>query len=96
MCSRDHILQTLRQAREHLFSKYHLRSIALFGSYARDEQTEESDVDLLVDFEVTPGMEVVDLVLELEDLLRKRVDLVTPAALRPNVRPYVERDLVYV
>jgi len=51
MSSREHILELLRQAKSNVERRYHVRTMALFGSYSRNEQTEGSDVDLLVDFD---------------------------------------------
>ena len=74
-----------------------VRSLGLFGSMARDEATDASDVDLLVEFE---GPATFDAYMDLKELLERilvrRVDLVTKRALKPLVRPYVERDLVNV
>jgi hypothetical protein len=69
----------------------------LFGSTARDEAGQESDLDLLVDFEVGPTFDsFMGLKFYLEDRLGKRVDLVTPNALKPRMRPIVEREAVDV
>lgn len=74
-----------------------VRRIALFGSTARDEAGQESDLDLLVDFEVGPTFDsFMGLKFYLEDRLGKRVDLVTPNALKPRMRPIVEREAVDV
>lgn len=70
-----------------------VRSLRLFGSVARDEATEASDVDLLVDFDDSPTFSrFMDLRFYLEDLLGTRVDLVTENGLRERVRPFVEKD----
>ncbi len=92
--------QTIRQTLEHhklaLFQKYPLRSMALFGSYATGSANENSDVDILVDFLQPVGFEVVDLAIELETLLQKKVDLTTVKALKPALWEFVEPQLQYV
>jgi predicted nucleotidyltransferase len=76
--------------------KYPIESIAMFGSVARGESTSESDIDLLVDFSGPIGFEIVDLVLDLEELLETKVDLVSRKAIKPRMMPFIEKDLVYV
>ncbi len=74
-----------------------VKSIALFGSVARDEATPDSDVDVLVDLGASPTFDQYMTVLEfLEDRLGTNVDLVTSGGLRPRVRPYVEREMIRV
>jgi predicted nucleotidyltransferase len=76
--------------------KYDLKSIALFGSIAREEATEKSDIDILVEFEKPIGLEFVLLADELEEILGIQVDLVTPKALKPKMFEYIKQDLQYV
>ena len=77
--------------------QFGVRSLALFGSVARDDARPDSDVDLLVEFYgPTTSDGYMGLKFFLEDLLNRRVDLVTQRALRPALRSYVERDLVRV
>ena len=74
-----------------------MATIALFGSYARDQATDESDVDILVRFEGTAtSRSYFGVQFYIEDLLDRRVDLVTEKALRPELRPFVEREALDV
>jgi uncharacterized protein len=74
-----------------------VKSLALFGSFARDESRPESDVDVLVDFEGPATFDAyMDVKELLERVLERRVDLVTRAALKPSVKPFIERDLLHV
>ncbi len=74
-----------------------MAAIALFGSYARDQATDESDVDILVRFEGTAtSRSYFGVQFYIEDLLDRRVDLVTEKALRPELRPFVEREALDV
>ena len=78
-------------------TRFHVKSLALFGSVARDEAGPESDLDLLVEFEGTATFDsYMGLKLYLEDLLGSRVDLVMRKALRPRMVPSVEREAVRV
>ncbi len=71
--------------------------LGLFGSFVRGEQHADSDVDLLVEF--GPGQKTFDhfmaLGFLLEDLLQRRVELVTPESLSPYIKPYVFREVEY-
>ena len=72
-------------------------SLSLFGSVARGDSTDDSDIDLLVRFDCRADFDrYMDLKLFLEDLLGQRVDLVTEQALREEVRAHVEQDLLRV
>jgi uncharacterized protein len=95
--TREDILTILRAHKTEIQKKYPVASLALFGSFARGEQTSESDVDLLVEFNGPIGLEIVDLVEYLENLLRvKKVDLISRKYLKPHYRPYIEADAIDV
>ncbi len=78
--------------------KYPIQSLALFGSYSRNEATEESDIDLLITFSNNEiGYEYLDLYFDLQQLFgNKKIDLVTPAAIQPHYWPFIKEDLYYV
>jgi len=91
--------EAVRRIKEHLSTirGFGVKKLGLFGSVARDQSTETSDVDVLVEFEAAATFDgYMDLKFFLEDLLGTRVDLVTRAALRDFTRESVERDLVHV
>jgi len=97
MFTRDHILEQLRQLKPDMEKKYHVRSMALFGSYSRNEQTEASDVDLLVDFAEPINYVAIGHFAEtLETRLGLPVDLIPADALKPRHHKVIEEDLVYV
>lgn len=78
----------LREHLPELRKKYAIRSLDLFGSYLRNEQTPESDVDILLDLDDRQPMSLlrfIQLENELSDLLGKRVDLVEKSALKPVI-----------
>ena len=94
---RDLAISTLRGYLPTLRRDYGVRRVALFGSTARDEARDDSDLDLLVDFESGPTFDsYMGLKFFLEDHLGLRVDLVTPKALKPRLRPIVEREALDV
>ena len=94
--SRDDVLRLLSEHRSD-WARFGLASLSLFGSFARDEAGPESDVDFLVEFEGPITFHrYMDLKFFLEDLLGRRVDLVTQGSLRERVRPYVEREAIRV
>lgn len=66
---------------------------ALFGSFARGEATKESDIDLLVRFSKPKGFNWLDAAFEIEEVLGRKIDLVTENGLSPHVRDYVMKDL---
>ena len=66
---------------------------ALFGSFAREEATEKSDIDLLVRFSKPKGFDWLDAAFEIEDALGKKVDLVTENGLSPYIKENVLKDL---
>jgi len=94
---RQEAISTLRSYLPDLKRDFGVRRMALFGSTARDEGRDDSDLDLLVDFEGGPTFDsFMGLKFFLEDHLGRRVDLVTPDALKPRLRQVVEREAVDV
>jgi uncharacterized protein len=86
----------LKQHEQELEEKYKVKKIGIFGSYARGEQQEESDIDIIVEFKEPVGFLFVHLADFLEETLGAKVDLVTPDAIKPNRRRYIMEDLTYV
>lgn len=80
---------------EHFCNRYDIRYLGLFGSHARSEQKEDSDVDILVDFVKTPSFfELFDIENTISKELNKKVDLVTLNSLSKHIKPYIMNDLV--
>ena len=96
MKSLRHIQEILAAHKEELLSEYHVERLAIFGSYARNEQKIGSDVDILVDFKGPVGIEFVDLANYLEDLLNMRVDLVSRKGIKHKYYQAIQDDLTYV
>lgn len=96
MKSINEIKKLLQQNKTDLINRYNLKSIALFGSITRNEATNKSDVDILVEFDKPIGLDFVLLADELETILGVKVDLVTTNALKPKMFEYIKQDLQYV
>ncbi len=79
-----------------LIKKYNVQTIGIFGSYARGMASENSDLDILVQFEKPIGLDFITLAEELESLLQVKVDLVSVNAIKPKMMNYVKESLIYV
>ena len=94
---RESVVRTLKEHKPTLSKRFGVTELALFGSFARDQNTESSDVDILVTFnKPATSKAFFGVQFYIEDLLGCRVDLVTEKALRPEFRPQIEREAMYV
>jgi predicted nucleotidyltransferase len=94
---KDEALKLLAQHKPELIRRFGITDLALFGSTVRDEARPDSDIDVLVSFDgPATSKRYFGVQFYLEDLLGSPVDLVTDKALRPQLRPYVEKELVHV
>lgn len=95
--TKEDILSIIRKNQDKI-NTLGVKRIGLFGSFVREEQDSESDVDLLVEF--TCGQKTFDNFIQLsfllEDLLKRRVELITPESLSPYIRPYIIKEVEYV
>lgn len=96
MLALEEVKKLLKKNKVHFFKEYPIKEMAIFGSLARNEATDDSDIDILVEFSEPVGFEIVDLVEELEVLLKHKVDLVSKKALSPKLLPFITKDLVYI
>lgn len=95
--TRDQALRVLSRLKPKLAERYGVIRIALFGSTARDEAGPDSDVDVVVDFDgPATSKRYFGVQFLLEDELGRPVDLVSNKALRPELRPYIEREAIHV
>lgn len=93
---RDEMMQVVSAHKAEL-ERLGVKSLAVFGSVARDEARADSDMDILVEFAVRPTFSgFMEVKFYLEGLLGCRVDLVTPKALKPRLRGRVEREAIHV
>lgn len=95
--SRDDLIALLKQHLPVLEKQFNVADLAIFGSAARGQARQDSDVDLLVEFKgPATSSDYFGLQFYLEDLLGKRIDLVTDKALRAELRPFVEKDALHL
>ncbi len=95
--NRARTLQLLIEHKPVLAQRFGVARLALFGSVVRDVAKEGSDVDVLVAFDGPATSErYFGVQFYLEDLLGSPVDLVTDKALRPELRPFIEKEAVHV
>ncbi len=96
MKTRSEIETALKQLKPSLAEKFKVKEIGIFGSYARGEYMEESDVDILVEFSEPVGWEFFDLKELLAEILNQKVDLVTIGGLRPQLKDKILQEVVYI
>ena len=95
MKSTHEIKQILAQHKARLQAKYPIKTLAVFGSYARGTAGPESDVDILVEFSGRVGMEFISLGDELEELLGQRVDLVSRNGIKARHFERIKGELIF-
>lgn len=91
-----YIKTKLTELKPILQQKYPVAAIALFGSYARNEQTEESDVDVMIELNGKMGLKFVKMANEIENYLGIKTDVVSKNGIKPNYFVYIKDDLIYV
>jgi predicted nucleotidyltransferase len=96
MNSLSAILSLILKNKPGLQKKYPIKTIGVFGSVARGDFNEESDIDILVEFEKPIGIEFIDLANELESILQQKVDLISRSGIKPKYFKIIEKDLHYV
>ena len=96
MKSIDELKEIIAQNQATLEQKYKVKSLAFFGSFVRGDQTEDSDIDVMVEFREPVGLLFIHLADYLEEILDMKVDLVTPEAIKPNRMKYIMDELEYV
>ena len=87
----------LEREKEELKEKYQVKELGIFGSYARGEAGEGSDIDILVEFEVAPGLlKFIELEEHLSELLGLEVDLVRKKSIRKELRDSILEEVVMI
>ena len=95
----EDIQKLLTEHKEELLKKYSLREIGIFGSYARGQQEDVSDLDILVEFDEDARISLLDFVgieNDLSDLLGVKVDLVEKSALKPRIGKRILEEVVFL
>ncbi|MCX9083762.1 MAG: nucleotidyltransferase family protein [Candidatus Methanoperedens sp.] len=100
MITRKEIIAILRRELPHLKTIFGVKRIGIFGSYSKEAQKEDSDVDLIVEFERPIGLKFFELSEYIENLLGKKVDILTPAGINSirvkEVAENIKKSIVYV
>lgn len=92
---KEDIVVTLKALKAEIAARYKAKEIGLFGSFVREQQSNISDIDVLVDFEEGADLfDLVGLALFLEEELQRKVDVVPKSALRVELRESVLREVV--
>jgi predicted nucleotidyltransferase len=95
--NKHRVLSLLASRREDILVRFRVKKLGVFGSAARDDMQSDSDVDILVEFQEAATFDrYMDLKVYLEAVLGTSVDLVTEEAVKPRMRPIIERDMVRV
>lgn len=89
------VVQSISSVREELRERFSVVRIGVFGSFARGDETPESDVDIVVELAEPTFDHYMDLKFRLEEVLQRPVDLVMADTLKPRLKPIVEREVVY-
>lgn len=95
LISNEMIEVKLKENKQILKEKFFVEKIGYFGSYARGEQTEDSDIDILVELSKPLGWDFIDLKEFLEEILDREVDLVTVKALKPQLKDQILNEVIY-
>lgn len=95
MKTRKEVEKILKKHKPFLKKNFKVEKMGIFGSYARNEQSKDSDIDIIVKFSDVVGWEFIDLKEYLEKILDLEVDLVTIKALKPQLRESILKEVVY-
>lgn len=100
MLTREEITKILQENYPYLASEYGVKRLGLFGSYVKGLSTENSDIDIVVEFDRPIGFKFVELTEYLEKLFGKSVDVLTPAGIRgirvERIAKSIEENILYV
>ncbi len=100
MPTQDEIITTLKKELPYLRSFFGVRRIGIFGSFAKGIQREDSDIDIIVEFEKPIGLKFIELSDHIEKALGKKVDILTPAGIESirvkKVAEDIKKSIVYV
>jgi predicted nucleotidyltransferase len=95
MLGRDEILQRLQKRQEEMRQLFTVRRIGLFGSYLKGNESEKSDIDLIVDLSEPTFDHYMDLKFYLEALFERPVDLVLSDTIKPRLKPIIQKEVAY-
>lgn len=96
MLHTEQIVRLLQSNKQELFGHYPLTELGLFGSAVRDDFTEKSDIDVIIDYNKPMGIEFIDLANALEKIVHRKVDLVSKKGIKLNYYKQIENEIIYV
>ena len=96
MLTKEYILSKLAELKPALYKDYAVKEIGLFGSFSDESFSEESDIDLLVEFEKPIGWKYFSLEIYLESIFGRKIDLVTRNALKRQIKNRILKQVNYV
>lgn len=96
MMTSKYIEKKLKEIKPYLIDEFHVSRIGYFGSFAMNNQTDNSDIDILVEFSQTPGWEFFSLEEYLEKIFNRKIDLVTKAALKEQLKNVILKQVKYI
>lgn len=96
MKSIQEIIKLLEGAKPNLSRRFSVQRLAVFGSYARGDQREDSDIDILVEVDPSIGLRFVDLADEIEAMLDIPTEVVSRRAIKPRNWEVIEKELIDV
>ena len=94
--TREQILEFLRQHKQEMHDSFGVSKIGLFGSYARGDAREDSDIDMAIELATYTADNYFGLLHYLEDTFRKRIDLGIESNFKPIIKPYILKEIIYV
>ena len=93
----DHIRDVLQSHKDELYERYHVESLSVFGSVSRGTARPDSDIDILVRYQTTPGLfEFLSLKQYLESIVGRSVDLVTEGSLKKQLKNGILQEAIRV
>lgn len=100
MLTKEEVIKTLKKELPYLKATFGVKRIGLFGSYSKGLQREDSDVDIIIEFEKPIGLKFVELADYIESILGRKVDILTPEGIKSirvkEVAENIEKNIVYV
>jgi len=97
--NKSEILNYLQEQQPYFHHTFGINFIGLFGSYSRGDETKNSDIDILYNINKDKKLSMfkyLKITSQLEDFFHKKIDLVRVDTLKPTVKKYVDKDLIYV
>ena len=94
--SKHEIVNKLQQVKPYLQQEYAVKTVGLFGSFADGTHTDNSDVDIMVEFERPVGWQFFTLEKYLEKTLNRKIDLVTANAVKEQLKPFIINQVQYI